>query len=100
MSKYAKVYQIDYYSKPNELHEKLGLAFCEAVRTVLHAASNATGERIVYDTLKVETENGIPNTSLIVCATVKTVPRPYTRDEMNDIQVDMARALMGVKRNG
>lgn len=99
MSKYGKVYHINLLLPQDELPSQISAAFGEAVRDVLYAATNK-GERIKYDTLKVETENDIPSQRLIVCATVETVPRPYTRDEMNDIQVDMARALMGVKRNG
>ena len=99
MGKYAKVYNIQHRLVPEELHLQISAAFGEAVRHVLYTATNK-GERINYDTLKVTAENDIPNQRLIICATVETAPRPYTQDEMNDIQVDMIRALKGVKRNG
>ena len=73
-------------------------AFAAVTSTILQAAIKP-GERIDYDTLTVRAEMDVPNQRIMVIGSVNTVPRPYTKAEMNDIQVDMIRALNGVDRN-
>ena len=79
----------------DDLETTIPNAVSHVVHTVLLAANREPGMRIRYDTLKVEAEYFVPASRLGICATVKTTPCGYTQEEMNDIQVDMIRALRG-----
>ena len=72
----------------------------DVVQQLLLRARRNLGERIKFDSLKIETHIFPPGYDLEIRGTIETVPRGYTREEMNDIQVDMIRALNGEDRNG
>ena len=72
----------------------------EVVQNLVWRAQKNLGERIKFDSLRIETNILPPDYELEIRGTIETAPRGYTREEMNDLQVDMIRAIRGIDRNG
>ena len=72
----------------------------DVVQHLVWKAKENLGERIKFDSLKIETMIVPPGYKLEIRGMIETEPRGYTREEMSDIQVDMIRAIRGIERNG